>query len=57
MGRVNMCKEVGRTGIRNSKEAESKFRMKWLWKFTSCEDMLWKVIVSKYGVDDNWMTT
>ncbi|KAG5611002.1 hypothetical protein H5410_022283 [Solanum commersonii] len=36
--------QLGSRKNRNQKlkEAESKFRMKWPWKFTPCEDMLWK---------------
>ncbi|WMV13959.1 hypothetical protein MTR67_007344 [Solanum verrucosum] len=32
--------------------------MKWLWKFASAENSLWKeVIAAKYGMRDKWMTT
>ena len=31
--------------------------MKWLWKFATEEEMLWKeAILAKYGMGDNWMT-
>lgn len=31
--------------------------MKWLWKFTNEEGVLWRdVITAKYGMEDRWMT-
>ena len=31
--------------------------MKWLWKFSNEDHMLWQeVITAKYGMEDKWMT-
>ena len=31
--------------------------MKWLWKFSNEDHMLWQeVIKAKYGMEDKWMT-
>lgn len=48
---LTVCKEIGGMRIRNLKKQNQGLMMKWLCKFTPCEDMLWKdVIIAKYGM-------
>uniref|UniRef100_A0A0V0IE94 Putative ovule protein n=1 Tax=Solanum chacoense TaxID=4108 RepID=A0A0V0IE94_SOLCH len=55
---MNISKKIGGVGIRNMKFQNQSLMMKWLWKFASAENSLWKeVIAAKYGMRDKWMTT
>ncbi|KAG5622081.1 hypothetical protein H5410_007299 [Solanum commersonii] len=46
---MNISKKIG---------GNQSLMMKWLWKFASAENSLWKeVIAAKYGMRDKWMTT
>jgi len=55
---MNISKKIGGAGIRNMKFQNQSLMMKWLWKFSSAENSLWKeVIAAKYGMRDKWMTT
>ncbi|WMV52954.1 hypothetical protein MTR67_046339 [Solanum verrucosum] len=55
---MNISKKIGGVGIRNMKFQNQSLMMKWLWKFASAGNSLWKeVIAAKYGMRDKWMTT
>ncbi|KAG5593819.1 hypothetical protein H5410_035051 [Solanum commersonii] len=44
-------------GIKNMKMQNKSLMMKWLWKFITEENMLWKeVICAKYEMEDKWIT-
>ncbi|WMV38316.1 hypothetical protein MTR67_031701 [Solanum verrucosum] len=50
-------KRGGGLSIRELNTHNKSLMMKWLWKFASPEEALWKeVIRSKYGMQDRWMT-
>lgn len=50
-------KEGDMGGIRNLKKQNQSLMMKWLWKFSNEDNMLWKDVISaKYGMEDAWMT-
>lgn len=55
---MNISKKIGGVSVRNMKFQNQSLMMKWLWKFASAENSLWKeVIAAKYGMRDKWMTT
>ncbi|WMV34092.1 hypothetical protein MTR67_027477 [Solanum verrucosum] len=55
---MNISKKIGGVSIRNMKFQNQSLMMKWLWKFASAVNSLWKeVIAAKYGMSDKWMTT
>ena len=48
-------KKEGGLGIRNMKKKTS-LMLKWLWKFMTGENMLWReVIRAKYEMENRWM--
>lgn len=52
-----MNKKGGGLNIRDLSIQNKSLMMKWLWKFASPEEALWKeVIRTKYGMQDRWMT-
>lgn len=49
-------KKTGGGGIRNLRCHNQSLMMKWLWKFASDDNFLWKEVVAvKYGMEDKWM--
>ena len=45
------------TGIRDMKKQNKSLMLKWLWKFMTGENMLWReVIRDKYEMENRWMT-
>ncbi|WMV18049.1 hypothetical protein MTR67_011434 [Solanum verrucosum] len=55
---MNISKKIGGVGIKNMKFQNQSLMMKWLWKFASAENSLWKEVISaKYGMRGNWITT
>ncbi|CAN4081666.1 unnamed protein product [Withania somnifera] len=43
--------------MKNLKLQNQSLIIKWLWKFGTRNNMLWKeVICAKYGMEDNWIT-
>ncbi|KAF3662156.1 putative cytosolic iron-sulfur protein assembly protein Ciao1-like [Capsicum annuum] len=54
---VTKSKKGGGMGIRDMKMQNRSLMMKWLWKFVTGENMLWKkVIREKYEMEDRWTT-
>ncbi|WMV41678.1 hypothetical protein MTR67_035063 [Solanum verrucosum] len=50
-------KKEGGLGIRNMKKQNKSLMLKWLWKFMTGENMLWReVIRAKYEMENRWMT-
>ncbi|TMX01072.1 hypothetical protein EJD97_025261, partial [Solanum chilense] len=50
-------KKEGGLGIRNMKKKIKSLILKWLWKFMTGENMLWReVIRAKYEMENRWMT-
>ncbi|WMV25761.1 hypothetical protein MTR67_019146 [Solanum verrucosum] len=50
-------KKWGGLGIKNLKIQSTALMMKWLWKFTKENHLLWgRVIKAKYEQEDSWMT-
>ncbi|WMV29912.1 hypothetical protein MTR67_023297 [Solanum verrucosum] len=50
-------KHAGGMGIRNLKIQNQCLMMKWIWRFASSEQALWKdVIQAKYEMEDHWIT-
>ncbi|XP_060216840.1 uncharacterized protein LOC132644271 [Lycium barbarum] len=53
---VTVNKKEGGVGIRDMKMQNRSLMMKWLWKFATTDNMLWKEVISaKYG-KNSWMT-
>jgi len=54
---VICAKKWGGLGIKNLKIQSTALMMKWLWKFTKENHLLWgRVIKAKYEQEDSWMT-
>ncbi|XP_060190615.1 uncharacterized protein LOC132619869 [Lycium barbarum] len=54
---VTVNKKEGGVGIRDMKMQNRSLMMKWLWKFATTDNMLWKEVISaKYGIENSWMT-
>ena len=49
-------KKEGGLGIRNMKKQNKSLMLKWIWKFMTGENMLWReVIRAKYEMENRWM--
>ncbi|WMV46335.1 hypothetical protein MTR67_039720 [Solanum verrucosum] len=54
---VIQSKKVGDLGIRNLKLQNRSLLMKWLWRFASQEQALWKeTIKARFGMENKWTT-
>ncbi|KAF3649031.1 putative receptor-like cytosolic serine/threonine-protein kinase RBK2-like [Capsicum annuum] len=54
---VIISKKISGMGIKNLTAQNHCLLMKWLWRFTSNEQSLWKkVITQKYDMDGKWIT-
>ncbi|KAG5616819.1 hypothetical protein H5410_016643 [Solanum commersonii] len=54
---VTNSKKEGGMGIKNLKVQNQSLLLKWLWRFVSGEQGLWKdVIVSRYTMEGLWIT-
>ncbi|WMV44031.1 hypothetical protein MTR67_037416 [Solanum verrucosum] len=50
-------KKEGRMGTKNLKVQNQSLLLKWLWRFASVEQGLWKDdIISRYAMEDSWTT-
>lgn len=54
---VIQSKKEGGLGIRNLKLQNQSLMMKWLWRFASQEQALWKeTIKARFGMENKWTT-
>lgn len=54
---LTTSKKEGGMGIRNLKIQNQGLMMKWLWRFSTTEQSLWKnVIKARYGMGGSWTT-
>ncbi|WMV18045.1 hypothetical protein MTR67_011430 [Solanum verrucosum] len=54
---VILSKKEGGLGIRNLKIQNQSLLMKWLWRFASQEQALWKeTIKARFGMENLWIT-
>ena len=54
---AQLHKQSGGLGIRNLGLQNRSLLSKWLWRFYTEEEALWKeVIVNKYGLNGNWVS-
>ncbi|XP_075078119.1 uncharacterized protein LOC142164283 [Nicotiana tabacum] len=54
---LTVGKQFGGLGIGNLKIQSKALRMKWLWRLSNEDQLLWgNNIKAKYGQEDKWMT-